>query len=495
MNKILYCFSAFAALLFSISVCCGQGYPKVALAGDYGDPTVIRDGKDYYMTHSAFSNAPGLLIWHSTDLLHWEPVCRALNYVPANVYAPDMVKYQGKYYIYFPASGKNYVIWANKITGPWSKPIDLKIAGRIDPGHAVGEDEKRYLFLSGGNRVGLTDDGLSNDGTPMKVVYTGWDFPKEWKTEGKWLESPKIVKHGEYFYLTTAEGGTAGPPTSHMVVSARSKSINGPWENSPYNPIVHTYSADEPWWSKGHGTIIDDVNGNWWIIYHAYKNGFYTLGRYNLVEPIEWTKDGWFKLAKKPKKALVSQIKHTGLRLSDDFAGNDLGLQWAVWQQGTATGVVIKDHSIFIEGKGDGPANSRRLVCIPADTSYRAEVTVQPEQRCSGGLLLSYNDKAFRGIVANATTFLVYDTARTYKEFPRKHNGPFKLRIDNHQEHCTFSVSDDGRNWKVLAENIIVSGLQHNNYKGFLGLKIALAAVGQGQVKFNDFKYQPIIAP
>lgn len=30
-------------------------------------------------------------------------------------------------------------------------------------------------------------------------------------------------KVGEYYYLFAAEGGTAGPPTSHMVVQARSK--------------------------------------------------------------------------------------------------------------------------------------------------------------------------------------------------------------------------------------------------------------------------------
>ena len=52
------------------------------------------------------------------------------------------VKHDGKYYIYFPAAGKNWVIWAPNIRGPWSKPIRLK-AGRIDPGHAVGEDGKR----------------------------------------------------------------------------------------------------------------------------------------------------------------------------------------------------------------------------------------------------------------------------------------------------------------------------------------------------------------
>jgi hypothetical protein len=31
--------------------------------------------------------------------------------------------------------------------------VDLKLPHHIDPGHVVGEDGKRYLFLSGGDRV------------------------------------------------------------------------------------------------------------------------------------------------------------------------------------------------------------------------------------------------------------------------------------------------------------------------------------------------------
>ena len=33
---------------------CATDFPKVILAGDYPDPTILRDGKDYYMTHSPF---------------------------------------------------------------------------------------------------------------------------------------------------------------------------------------------------------------------------------------------------------------------------------------------------------------------------------------------------------------------------------------------------------------------------------------------------------
>jgi beta-xylosidase len=49
--------------------------------------------------------------------------------------------------------------------------------------------------------------------------------------------------------------------------------------NSPYNPLVHTYSVDEEWWSKGHGTIFDDADGNWYVIYHAYRKGKTAYGR------------------------------------------------------------------------------------------------------------------------------------------------------------------------------------------------------------------------
>ena len=62
------------------------------------------------------------------------------------------------------------------------KGIDLKV-GRIDPGHAVGPDGKRWLFLSAGYLVGLADDGLSVTGEPKKI-YDGWQYPEEWVVEG-----------------------------------------------------------------------------------------------------------------------------------------------------------------------------------------------------------------------------------------------------------------------------------------------------------------------
>ena len=219
------------------------------------------------MTHSPFYYMPGFLIWHSQDLVNWEPVSRIIPEYEGSAMAPDLVKYDNKFYLYYPALGTNWVSWADNISGPWSEPIDLKV-GDIDPGHIADEQGNRYLYLSDGSVIQLSKDGLSTIGE-RKKVYDGWIYPKHWKTECMCLESPKLNYKDGYFYMTSAQGGTAGPATSHMVVTARSKSPFSPWENSPYIHVLRTWHDTDNWWSRGHGTLIDNRDGNWWIVYHG----------------------------------------------------------------------------------------------------------------------------------------------------------------------------------------------------------------------------------
>lgn len=95
------------------------------LPGDYADPTVLKDGDKYYMTHSPFYYQPGFLIWQSDDLINWTPLCRAGSGWDGSAWAPDLQKVGDTYYIYFPAKNSNFVITAKDIRGPWSTPIDL----------------------------------------------------------------------------------------------------------------------------------------------------------------------------------------------------------------------------------------------------------------------------------------------------------------------------------------------------------------------------------
>ncbi|HNX04810.1 MAG TPA: family 43 glycosylhydrolase, partial [Opitutales bacterium] len=247
-------------------------YLNPILSGDRADPSVLKVGKEYYMVHSSFQSLPGLLIWHSRDLVNWEPVGPALEKYVGSVWAPDLCCVNGRFYIYFPALTPdrltNMVVWADDIRGPWSEPVDLNV-GNIDPGHAVGPDGRRHLYFNAGWMAPLSDDGLRITG-PLTKVYDGWKYPDEWEVEGFSQEGPKFLRHGDYYYMVLAEGGTAGPATSHMVIMARSKTLEGPWENSPYNPIVRTQTAAEKWWSKGHATLLEGPDGKqWYLVYHA----------------------------------------------------------------------------------------------------------------------------------------------------------------------------------------------------------------------------------
>jgi xylan 1,4-beta-xylosidase len=49
------------------------------MAGDHPDPTILKDGENYYMAFSSFAAYPALVIWHSQNLVSWTPVATALE--------------------------------------------------------------------------------------------------------------------------------------------------------------------------------------------------------------------------------------------------------------------------------------------------------------------------------------------------------------------------------------------------------------------------------
>ena len=170
-------------------------------AGDFADPSIVRVGDDFYMTFTSYQYAPGLQVWHSRDLVNWEHIADAHARTYGEVWAPDISQHQGRFYIYYPQDGKLFVVHANTPRGPWSEPVDLKQGG-IDPCHVALPDGTRYLYYGGADVRQLSADGLSFEGE-QKHVHDGWKFPDTWKTAGFWLESPKLMRRGEYYSSST----------------------------------------------------------------------------------------------------------------------------------------------------------------------------------------------------------------------------------------------------------------------------------------------------
>ena len=48
------------------------------LSGFHPDPSICRVGQDYYLVTSSFEYAPGVPIFHSRDLTHWQQLPEAI---------------------------------------------------------------------------------------------------------------------------------------------------------------------------------------------------------------------------------------------------------------------------------------------------------------------------------------------------------------------------------------------------------------------------------
>ena len=489
----------------------GDGtYLNPILSGDRPDPGVFKDGEDYYAVFTSFRYYPGAVIWRSRDLVNWTPVGPALDKPLGSVWAMDIAKHDGRYFIYIPvlvsptgrAEGlpfKIYVVHAESMAGPWSQPIDMGIDGHIDPGHAVGEDGQRYLFLNDGHRVRISDDGLRRAGEVEKV-YDGWPIPDDWVIEAFAPEGPKILRRGAWFYLFSGQGGTAGPPTSHMVVVARSRSIHGPWENCPHNPIVRTASKAEPWWSRGHATPVQGPAGDWWLVYHGYENGFRTLGRQMLLEPFDWTADGWPKarggvLAGPLPKPVPASTGAHGLALSDILRRDRLGvgLQFHDPKPGYLDRACFTSDGLALTGQGIGPADASPLAFIAGDRAYEVTVDLEIVGAAMGGLLLFYSDKLFCGLGAEADTLRAYKTgaAQSYPSPGPAAGRRLSLRVVNDENVATFFVRADGGPWRK-AVSYEVAGYNHNIADGFVSLRPALFAAGSGEIVFRKLTYRAL---
>ncbi|MND22577.1 Beta-xylosidase [compost metagenome] len=482
----------------------GDGFfQNPIVAGDHPDPTILKDGDDYYMTFSSFLSYPGLVIWHSTDLVNWAPIGTALHRRLGVIWAVDLVKHDGRYFIYIPADPSNegwsiFVIWADDIRGPWSDPVDLGVKDCIDPGHVVGEDGRRYLFTNGIRKIRLTDDGLATDGD-LEQAYAPWRYPDDWVVENFAPEGPKLLRRGDWFYLVTAVGGTAGPATGHMVIAARSRSVHGPWEDCPHNPLVRTADAAEPWWSRGHATLVEGPGGDWWMVYHGYENGRRTLGRQTLLEPIVWTPDGWFQamggdLSRPLPKPRGGRAGPAAPALSDDFSTNRMGVQWAFHAEAADVGdrAAYGPDGLCLQGQGASPADSSPLVCIVGDPVYEAELSIELRGDAEAGLLLFYNHKAFVGVGFTPRTLKTFQFSEELQWMRAPHEARrIRFKVSNVDNVVTwFHSYDDGATWIRNEMRMEVSGLHHNVFGGFLSLRVGAYVAGTGEAILRDFRYR-----
>ncbi len=321
-------------------------YQNPVQRGFFPDPSVVRVGDDYYMVNSTFQYFPAIAISHSKDLVNWQLMGYGItnpDYLDLSeirdshgIWAPDISYKDGLFYIFatlrLNGDGKRdndvlrrqLVITSTKPEGPYSEPSWLEIDD-IDPSHFIDDDGKRYMIIAPGiNIVPLSEDSKSVAGELIHV----WDGTGERCSEG-----PHLLKKDGWYYAIVAEGGTS---YGHGINVGRSKQLMGPYQSSPYNPVMRQLDPSAPIQRAGHGKLVQAQDGSWWCMYLVGRpnaHRYTTIGRESALDPVTWTEDGWFTindgngpstLQTAPNLPEYSFVKHN----FDDFEDEELDRMW-----------------------------------------------------------------------------------------------------------------------------------------------------------------------
>ncbi|PSN65212.1 beta-xylosidase [Corynespora cassiicola Philippines] len=302
--------------LCSLALTQAQTITNPILPGFHPDPSCIfvpEFNSTFFCVTSTFNWFPGLPIYASRDLLHWKHVSNALNrpeqlpslaYInrgQSGIYAPTIRYHDGTFTVITTVANQalpreNLTRWDNIIFntkdpyGEWDDPIHYYGPG-IDPSPFWDDDGTAWVsstFNSSGvvhAPVNLTTGEVT---LPFKWLWIG--------TGGAAPEAAHIYKKDGWYYVLLAEGGTR---EKHMVTMARSRSLHGPFEGAPNNPLLTAFNNTESYFQAvGHVDLFQDGKGQWWAAGLTVRAGGnyaedphhanFPMGRETFLVPVEW---------------------------------------------------------------------------------------------------------------------------------------------------------------------------------------------------------------
>ncbi|WP_407271109.1 glycoside hydrolase family 43 protein [Radiobacillus sp. PE A8.2] len=509
------------------------------LPGYHPDPSILRVGDDYYIATSTFEWFPGVQIYHSKDLVNWQlltyPLTRESqlhmigNINSGGVWAPCLSHADGVYYlIYTDVKSRigafkdthNYMVTATDINGPWSEPIFLNSSG-FDPSLFHDDDGRKWFlnmiwdFRKGTNSfVGIALQEYSVERQqligPIRNIFKG--------TELGFTEAPHLYKRNGYYYLITAEGGTW---YTHAVTIARSKSLFGPYEVDPTNPIL-TSNQDDPnqLQKAGHGSLVETQQGEWYMAHLCARpvvDNKCILGRETALQKCYWTDDDWIRvegegypqtevIAPNLESYPIEQVSNY-----DDFNGEELKKYWNSLRRPFSEDWISRsERKEYLRLKGGESMSSlhhqsliaRRLESFQADIETEIEYEPTDFQQMAGLIVyydtddyvylrISHHEQLGKCIGIIESKHGAYDELlETDISIPNQSACKLKAQID--QQWLQFFYALDGQAWKEIGGKIDISHLSDDdaNYIRFTGTFVGICNQDlSGQKLHADFAY------
>jgi xylan 1,4-beta-xylosidase len=520
--------SLFLILLAFLQTCYSsepqQTFQNPVIPGCYPDPSICRVGDDYYTVHSSFEYFPGVPIFHSKDLVHWEQIGYCLTRKSqlnldharssGGIYATTLRYHDGTFYMITTLvdKGGNFYVTAKNPSGPWSDPIWVDHSG-IDPSLFFDDDGTAYYTRHEGMGNGYIGQSKIDIQTgklesPLKEIWRG--------TSGVWPEGPHLYKIYRKYFLMIAQGGTS---YGHMVNIARSDSPWGPFVSDPQNPILterdHPESLIQ---ALGHADLVETPVGWWMVCLGIRPQGgkFNYLGRETFLTSVAWSDDDWPVVS--PVKLAMpapSLPQHPWEKESDrdNFSESQLRMEWNYLRNPYPEEYSLTERPGYLRLWGsavsmndqDSPAFiGRRQTDLACQVSTKLSFEPQHENE-EAGLVLRGNEKNHYEI-----GITLHDGKR--QVFLRKilHGQPNGL-VEYHDlgsGDVTLSVKANPLSYEFFYQSgwgrakslgtATTRGLSAEEIGGncFTGVFMGLYATGNGQknsgpADFHWFEYRP----
>ena len=493
-------------------------YTNPVIPGDHPDPSIIRVGKDYWATATSSEWGPEFPLLHSTDLVNWEQTGSVFPHRPfwavGNFWAPEISQFKNRFLVYYVGRAKNgplsvAVAVADKPEGPYIDhgPLVAQAAGSIDP--VPTRDEKGNPWLiwkEDGNSVKrptilwaqpLNETGTKLKDSPHELFHNDTDW------EGAVVEGPFVVRRGDWFYLFYSGAGCCGPGCNYALGVARSHHLLGPWEKNPANPIL---AGSAQWRCPGHGSIVNDPQGRYWLLYHAYATtGTVFTGREALLDEVVFGADDWPTInrgrgpsthAPAPAGAVAKQQDDRGFH--DDFSGTELKPGWE-WPQDREPSYRVDAGRLVLAGVAGQPTNTLAAVMARATRSADYTATVQLDAPATNAGtaagLAAWGDGANGlGLAVGGGKLTLWrrDKAKpaqiTQADAPA--GGTVWLRVTARGgSRYQFAVGTDGEHWQSVGQELSGPGLPPWDR----GVRIALTVAGAptAEARFQRFDFVP----
>jgi xylan 1,4-beta-xylosidase len=510
------------------------------LRGFNPDPSILRVGDDYYIATSTFEWFPGVRIHHSRDLVHWRLLAHPLtrrsqldmlgNPASGGIWAPCLSFRDGVFYLVFTdvkncsggfVDAHNYLVTAKDITGPWSDPAYLNSSG-FDPSLFHDEDGRTWLLnmtwnfrsnnKSGGivlQELDLRTKSLVGKST---LIFRG--------TEAGGTEGPHIYRRGGYYHLMTAEGGTG---YGHQVTMARSKTITGPYELDPGNPILTSKTdASLVLQKAGHASLVQTQKGEWYLAYLCGRplpgTKFCNLGRETAIQPCFWNEAGWLRLDG-GKNLPIAEAKAPNLPLypfsreptKDDFDEPGLSLHFNTLREPPEPSwlsLTERPGHLRLRGRESLTSRFRQSVVARRVQAFRCEAVTRVEfapenYQQMAGLLCSYDDRNWVYLRMSYDEEAGTNLAVLQEEKGKLDLGkPVMVEKDKawflkavfDYGSLRFFYSTDGQEWRRIGGDYDAGKLSDDYCNGFTGTFVGMAVQDLGGARkhadFDFFEYR-----